>query len=238
MSIRLMRFRIAIAVMFGAFLKIAVGLAQERNLVIALIGDSTVTEKSGWGGAFAARVGDSAKVINFAVNGRSSKSWYDEHRLPTVASVKPDYVLIQFGHNDQPGKGMQHESDPASSYRDNLKKYVNEFRKIGAKPILISPVTRRTFDEKGKIESTLLPWAQAAQTVAQEMKVPFIDLHALSMAYHNAVGPEASMDFNRKKGDLTHFSPKGAQVIADLILEELKNNTRVFKVHVRKPAEL
>ena len=193
-------------------------IAQEPALKIALIGDSTVTDKSGWGKAFADRFNSDVLVINFAIGGRSSKSWYDEGRLVGALKAKPDYVLIQFGHNGQPGKGPERETYPGTSYRNYLKIYVKEFRKIGAKPIIVSSVTRRKFDQSGKIKSTLTPWAEAACAVAKELKVPCIDLHAASIALHNQIGPEASMTFNPKVDDTTHFNKKGAEAITDLIM--------------------
>ena len=200
---------------------------------IALIGDSTVTADSGWGRAFGGRFNDEVKVFNFAAGGRSSRSWYDEKRLPEALKVKPDYVLIQFGHNDQPGKGPERETDPATSYRDYLKIYVNEFRKVGAIPIIISSVTRRRFDEKDKIKSTLSPWAEAARAVAADMNVLFIDLHAESIRYHNEIGPDASMAFNPKPEDTTHFNHQGAEAIANLIIQELKQVAKDLAAYLK-----
>ena len=195
--------------------------AQEEPIKIALVGDSTVADKSGWGRAFADRFNDQVTVLNFAVGGRSSKSWYDEGRLPEVLEAKPDYVLIQFGHNDQPGKGPERETDPATTYREYLKVYVEEFRSLGVEIFVISPVVRRNFDEDGKINSTLTPWAEAAKAVAADAEVPFIDLHAASTDYHNRIGREASMAFDPKQGDTTHLNQEGAEAITDLILGEI-----------------
>lgn len=189
---------------------------------IALIGDSTVSDDSGWGKAFADRFDKDVVVFNFARNGRSSKSWYDENNLPAVLRAKPDYVFIQFGHNDQPGKGPERETDPATGYRDYLKIYIEAFRAIGARPILVSSVARRNFDEEGQITSSLTPWAEAAQGVAQEMNVPFIDLHTASINYHNQIGCAASIAFNLEDDDATHLNQKGAEAITDLILNALK----------------
>ena len=193
-----------------------------NTVKIALIGDSTVTDDSGWGKAFDCRFDDSVYVLNFAQNGRSAKSWYEENHLPEVLSVKPDYVLIQFGHNDQPGKGTERETDPATSYRDYLQIYINAFSAIGTKPIIVSSVARRNFDADGKIVSSLTPWAEAARAVAQELNVPFIDLHAASINYHNQIGPAASMTFNLEERDTTHLNQNGAEAIADLIMCELQ----------------
>lgn len=196
--------------------------AQGTRFKIALIGDSRVTDGAGWGRAFAGRFTRDIEILNFAVGGRSSKSWYEEQRLPAVLTASPTHVLIQFGHNDQPDKGPARETDPETSFRDYLSRYVDEFTQIGAVPILISAVTRRTFGENGEIDSTLTPWAEATQALAQELNVPFVDLHLSSVTYHNKLGREASMAFNRKEGDLTHFNRRGAEAVTDLILQELK----------------
>lgn len=226
-----------VTLFFAAIVGADIALAADTGITIAMIGDSTVADKAGWGKAFAGRFKKNVKVLNFAVGGRSSKSWYDEKRLPKVLTAKPGYVFIQFGHNDQPGKGPKRETDPATTYRDYLTLYVNEFRKIGAKPIIVSSVTRRRFENNGKIKSTLTPWAEAAKVVAKELKVPFVDLHAASMDYHNKIGQEASMTFNPKKGDTTHFNKKGAEAITDLIIKEIKIVATDLYAHLKQPIE-
>ena len=195
---------------------------QPDPIIIALVGDSTVTAKSGWGGAFAAAIGDRATVMNFAVGGRSAKSFLDEGRLPAVLAAEPDYVFIQFGHNGQPGKGAYRETDPEGSYRDFLVTYIDAFRSIDAEPIIVSSVTRRRFDDDGRIRSTLGPWANAAGAVAAKQGVVFVDLHSRSIELHNRLGPEASMAFNPEPDDVTHFNATGAAAIAALVFSELR----------------
>lgn len=196
--------------------------APPEPLVIALVGDSTVTDKSGWGAAFAAAIGDRATVLNFAAGGRSAKSFLEEGRLPAVLDARPDYVFIQFGHNGQPGKGAYRETDPETTYREFLVTYIEAFRAIGAEPIIVSSVTRRRFDDTGHIRTTLGPWAQAARDVAAEHGVAFIDLHGRSIELHNRLGPDASMAFNPEPDDFTHFNETGAAAIAALVFEELR----------------
>jgi len=210
---------------------------KSKPITIALIGDSTVTDKSGWGYAFANRFGENVEVRNFAVGGRSSKSWYDEGRLPGALAAKPDYVFIQFGHNDQPGKGPKRETDPATTYRENLKRYIEEFKAIGAHPILVSSVTRRKFDESNQIRSSLHPWAQAARAVAQETDTTFLDLHSLSIAYHNSIGKEASFKFNPKETDTTHFNKLGAESITDLLLSLLRPHRLALNQSLKNSSE-
>lgn len=204
------------------FSAITAAIANDKEITIALIGDSTVTDSAGWGKAFATSFGDRVLVKNFAVGGRSSKSFFDEGRLPAVIELKPDYVFIQFGHNGQPGKGARRETDPETTYRDFLRMYVKEFQEIGSKPILVSSVSRRRRDKNGKLIDTLEPWAEAARAVAKEMKIPFIDLHQVSINVYKKIGAVASAEFNLKEGDYTHFNEKGSKVIASLVVGEMK----------------
>jgi lysophospholipase L1-like esterase len=199
----------------------ACATAPPDPVVIALVGDSTVTDKSGWGAAFAAAIGDHATVVNLAAGGRSAKSFLDEGRLQAVLDARPDYVFIQFGHNGQPGKGAYRETDPDSTYREFLVTYIEAFRAIGAEPIIVSSVTRRRFDDTGHIRTTLSPWAGAARDVAAENGVAFVDLHSRSIELHNRIGLEASMAFNPEPDDVTHFNATGAAEIAALVIGEL-----------------
>ncbi len=202
------------------------------EITVALIGDSTVTDASGWGKAFANRFGENVTTHNFSVGGRSAKSWIEEGRLKATIESEPDFILIQFGHNGQPGKGPKRETDPGTTYREYLKRYIDAAHEMGATPVLLSSVTRRDFTEDGKIRvryeaiggatRPLKPWADAAKSVAAEMDVPFIDLYELSVDFHNKIGREASAKMNPKQSDITHFESKGAAMIADLIVNELK----------------
>ena len=83
-------------------------------------------------------------MVNLALNGRSSKSFRDEGAWAKVMAEKPNFVLIQFGHNDVAGKGPERETDPATSYRANLERYVEEVRAAGATPVLVTSIVRRT----------------------------------------------------------------------------------------------
>lgn len=195
-----------------------------EKMTIGLIGDSTVAEQSGWGPAFADRFNDKAVVLNYAKNGATLESL--SKRLDELVEKKPDYVLIQFGHNDQ-------KRYDTAEYAKRLKSYVERIRTAGGKPIIVSSVVRRNFDKDGKIVSvlantekftfkdTLTAYAKMAGTVAEESKVPFIDLYSISEQHHNALGREASMAYNFKEDDHTHFNRKGAEAIADLIIPEL-----------------
>ena len=98
--------------------------------------------------------------------------------------------MIQFGHNDQPGKPGR-STDLATEYPANLRAYVREVKAAGAKPILITPLTRRTFQD-GKLKDSLGPWADATRKVAQEEGVPVLELNSDSAAAIQKMGPAAA----------------------------------------------
>ena len=210
-----------------AFLSLAVALhaADAVKPRVALAGDSTVTDTSGWGGAFAKLLIPDAECVNFAGGGQSSKSFRDSGRWQQTLDAKPAFVLIQFGHNDMPGKGPNRETDPATTYRENLLRFIQEARAIGAQPILVTSMARRTFD-KGKIRGELRPWAEAARKVAADENAPLVDLFAHSIALLEKLGPTASDEFNPQtkdgRGDHTHLNAKGAEVMAAIVADELR----------------
>ena len=210
-----------LAVLFS----LTIAHAAETKTRVALAGDSTVTDKAGWGAAFAKLLGPDAECLNFAGGGQSSKSFRDTGNWKKVIDSKPAFVLIQFGHNDMPGKGPKRETDPETTYRQNLIRFIEEARAIGAKPILVTSLARRTFDN-GKIRGELKPWADAARKVATEQQVPCVDLFVRSVDLHNQLGPTASDVFNPPgkdgKADHTHLNAHGAGVIANIIAEELR----------------
>ncbi len=194
-------------------------LTNRRDLTIVLAGDSTVTDKAGWGAAFAKRCPAGVKTINLARGGASSKSFRDAGLWKPVAAIRPDYVFIQFGHNDMPGKGPARETDPATTFRENLARYVAEARAAGATPILVSSPTRRLY-ENGRIASLLNGYAEGARAVAKQTSSPLVDLHPRTVALHNELGPEKSAAFG-PEGDRTHYNAQGAERIVDLIFAEL-----------------
>ncbi len=203
---------------------------QPTNKIrIALVGDSTVTEESGWGKGFKVAAGDQVEVLNFAKGGRSSKSFRKEgHWKPPIESGA-SYMLIQFGHNDQPGKGPDRETDAQTTFRENMGNYVKEARAAGMKVVLVTSMVRRKFKDEGKIRSDLLPYVEGTQAVAKELDVPLIDLHDISIKFFNELGEEKTHEFepvNKKKNednsesagyDSTHLNEKGSIAIGKLM---------------------
>jgi lysophospholipase L1-like esterase len=207
------------------FLTLAIHAADPAKVRVVLAGDSTVTDTAGWGAAFAKRLGPDAECMNLAAGGQSSKSFRDAGRWKLALEAKPTFVLIQFGHNDMPGKGPNRETDPETTYRENLIRFVQEARAIGAQPILVTSMARRTFD-KGKIRGELKPYAEAVKKVAADERVPLVDLFTRSVELLDKLGPAAADEFNppAKPGttDRPHLNAKGAEVMAGIIVEELR----------------
>jgi len=169
-----------------------------RASKIVLVGDSTTAVQGGWGPAFCARhVTSFLTCTNLARGGRSTYNYRAEGSwaLAEAEMRTPGYartwVLVQFGHNDQPGKPGR-STELQREFPDNLRRYVREIRAAGAQPVLLTPLTRRQFAD-GVLIDDLAPWAEAVRTVAIEMQVPLVDLHARSRMVVQALGPVAAM---------------------------------------------
>ena len=218
-------------------------------LRLVIIGDSTVSDypatrpDRGWGQFVEERFKDgTVKVINLAAPGRSTKTFIQEGRWQKALDEKPDFVLIQFGHNDSHNPANPESTDVATDYKDYLRRYIDESRTIGATPILVTPVVRRTFDAQGKITESqpppnrpLISYAKAMKEVADEKKVAVIDLHASSKAFVEKLGPQASADLANRQGDATHFNEKGARAMSDLVVRELPTAEPKLKQYLKAP---
>ncbi|NIK08919.1 lysophospholipase L1-like esterase [Xanthomonas arboricola] len=165
---------------------------------IVLVGDSTTAVQGGWGPSFCAQhVTSFLSCLNLARGGRSTSNYRAEgsweialHELRS-GGYRQVYVLIQFGHNDQPGKPGR-STDLTTEFPANLRRYVAETRAAGAIPVLVTPLTRRQF-ARGQLVDDLGPWAEATRKVTQELQVPLIDLHARSRALVQGMGPVLAM---------------------------------------------
>jgi lysophospholipase L1-like esterase len=173
---------------------ITFGQAPLSPVRIILVGDSTMAVKSGYGTGFCALAAPQLTCLNMAKGGRSTSSYREEgswtqvmNQLKSNAQFSATYVLIQFGHNDQPGKPGR-STDLATEFPANLHHYIQDVKAAGAQAVLVTPLTRRSFKD-GKVKDTLGPWGDAAKTVAAEEHVPLLDLNADSLAAVNAMGP-------------------------------------------------
>jgi lysophospholipase L1-like esterase len=196
------------------------GLAQ-APLRVAICGDSTVAEypdttpQRGWGQYIQGHVKDSVRVFNLAKGGRSTKTFLNEGLWARALALKPDIILIQFGHNDSHDPKMPEATNAATDYPDYLRQFIEEARAAGAVPILITPVQRRT-----KVD-TLIPYAEAMRKVAAEERAPLIDLHAASGHLCRELGEAETAKLEANGTDRTHFNEAGARAIAALVMKEL-----------------
>ena len=209
---------------------------------VFMIGDSTMANKPldmperGWGMALGEFLVDPAMVQNHAVNGRSTKSFLDEGRwAKVVAELKPgDFVIIQFAHNDEKKEDPKRYADPATTFPDNLRRFIRETRAKGASPILATPVCRRKFDAQGKLVDTHGAYPAAVRTVTKEEKVPLLDLEQATAKWLQATGDEASRKFfmwiepgvhakiPEGRKDDTHFVAAGAKAVAGFAAAEIR----------------
>ena len=210
----------------------------EPKIRIVLVGDSTVNDGGGWGYGFKQFLASDVECSNTAANGRSSKSFIDEGKWTNALALKGDYYFIQFGHNDEPGKGTNRETDPATTYTQNLARYVDEARAIGAKPVLVTSLTRRVFDKSGngKLAPSLVPYVDAMKKLAAEKKVPLVDLHDRSVEFCEQIGPEETTKFNPPgkdgKPDTTHLNAGARVIFAKLVVEELRTAVPELALHL------
>lgn len=215
--------------------------AANESPQIFMIGDSTMANKPvdlperGWGMVLPEYFKDPAIIHNHAVNGRSTKSFIDEGRWTNVlGELRPgDYVIIQFGHNDEKKEDPKRYTDPATSFRENLQRFVREAREKGATPILATPVCRRKFDH-GKLQDTHGGYPDAVRAVAAKERVPLLELERATAAWLQDTGDEASKQFfmwipagkypklPEGKKDDTHFVAAGAKHVAELAIAEMR----------------
>ena len=216
---------------------------------VILVGDSTMATNSGYGDALCSRFKPEVTCVNVARGGRSSASFRGEGRWAEVqrmlkegGNFKASYVLVQFGHNDQPGKPGR-STDLVTEFPVNMAAYATETRALGGVPVLLTPLTRRSF--KGNyLRDDLAPWAAATRKVAAEQHAALLDLNAKSAAAVQQMGqaevdtlamapppPVASgpKDANKVEPvgtpksafDRTHLGQKGAALFADMVAKEL-----------------
>ncbi|MBQ8066038.1 MAG: rhamnogalacturonan acetylesterase [Prevotella sp.] len=198
---------------------------QQHVTTIFVIGDSTAARKDlskgsperGWGMALGCYFDDAfIRVDDHALNGRSSKSFIGEgHWDKVLKLIKPgDYVIIQFGHNDEK-PGEKRHTDPGSTFDYTLAKYVRETREHGGIPVIMNPVVRRNYtltlpqgddealrnttykDAPKKIEGDTLVdthglYRTAPRDVAQRMNCYFIDANRITHDLETSLGKEGS----------------------------------------------
>ncbi len=192
---------------------------------IDLIGDSTQTENAGYGRGYCANLASQVDCLDMAKGGASTKTYRAEGLWERALATRPDYMLIQFGHNDEVSPHHLPREVPLPDYIANIRLFVTEARAAGIKPILVTPLTRRFFGADGKIHSDLTAYSNAMKGVAREMHVPLIDLQDTSIAYLDKVGKAAAdkLAITKKNEtgktvfDETHINWAGSYVFGRMV---------------------
>jgi lysophospholipase L1-like esterase len=220
--------------------------APGTTVRIDLIGDSTQTDNAGYGRGFCANVTAKVDCVNMAKGGASTKTFREQGLWERSLETKPDYMLIQFGHNDMESKDHNPRQTTMAEYEANLRKYVEEARAAGIKPVLVTPLTRRYFEADGKIHSDLTAHAETMKKVAAEMKVPVVDLQQDSIAYLDGVGEKTgnTMAITKKDDegktifDKTHLNWKGSYVFGRIVAVDMGKAVPALKKYVRPEAAM
>lgn len=215
-------------------------LSADERIRIVLAGDSTVCVFSdpdwrrGWGQYIGEYFTDTVEIANYAKSGRSTKTFLQEGLWDKALADKPLFVLIQFGHNDNHAPEKPESTAADTDYSDNLRRYVDGARAIGATPILITPMHRRKFHGIGTMNDTLLPYANAMKKVAQEKKAALVDLHTASKELFEKMGEAEASKMSNDPADRTHFNEPGARAMAELIMKQLSEAEPAIKPYLKK----
>ncbi|MBI9039901.1 rhamnogalacturonan acetylesterase [Lutibacter sp.] len=239
-----------------AIMLLIANYSKAQQITVYTIGDSTMANKPnpeqnperGWGQMLQPFFTENVIVDNRAVNGRSTRSFRNlKHWEPVYNSLKPgDYVFIQFGHNDGKLTDSTRYTNPHSSYRHNLIRYVQETRGKGAIPVLFSSIARRKFNNEGVLLDSHGAYTLETRLVAQDLNVTFIDLQYYTELLEESYGPEKSKNLHLHfmpgendylpKGldDNTHLSVLGATEIATIAVEELKKTALLLVKYIKE----
>lgn len=237
------------------FLSLSLGCTTPEQAKILMAGDSTMADKPlvkqvedsltgetieevflerGWGQLLPELISEKGQVVNYARNGRSTRTFIEEGLwTELINSTAPgDFVIIQFGHND--GVITKKSYTNPAQFRLNFIAFVNEVKAKGAYPILCTPVARRRFDDKGVLQPTHGEYPDIIRSVAAQEEVPLIDMEALTSQWLQEAGVEGSRQYFHKlppgvsrlypKGldDDTHFNEQGAREVAQMFVNEVK----------------
>ena len=217
-------------------------IPRSSKIKVWLIGDSTMCEYgadraplTGWGMPFAGFFDSTVIIENHAKGGRSTRTFLLENRWqPIVDNISAgDFVFIQFGHNDEAKEEKYKDRyTPVADYKTNLMRFISDTRSKNGIPVLITPVTRLRFDNKGNIQQTHQEYSAAVREVGKNAQVEVIDLDEKSRALLQAMGEaDAKLLFMNLDSlehphypaglkDDTHFNEYGARLFAQLVLKE------------------
>lgn len=216
-------------------------LAASPRLFLA--GDSTMADKPttppnlerGWGQMLRPYMVEPGQLVNLAVNGRSTKSFIDEGRwTKLVDALQPgDFVIVQFGHNDEKEHAPDRYAPARGLYRENLLRFIAEVRAKSATPILATSICRRKFDAAGHVVDTHGDYPAVVRELAAEQKVALLDMQVSTWQMLSRIGPVDTKAFfmwvepgkypelPKGRQDDTHLNEKGGLLVAQLAVNEM-----------------
>lgn len=245
--------------LFSAVILLGCAPANKDKVILYTIGDSTMSDNlrilddpgdpgRGWGQELG-KFFDSDRLVvkNNAVSGRSTKSYIDEGRWDKLKEeIQPgNYVLIQFGGNDQKDYDPKRYTDPETTFKDNFRKFINETREKKGVPLLATSVARRRWNEKGELVDTYGRYVEVVRELATEMDIPVIDMQASTRKLIEEYGVEDSKKlflwvepgvaerFPEGNKDDTHLNVLGATEFSRLFVKELKEINHPLAKYVR-----
>ncbi len=182
---------------------------------------------------------DSVEMKSFAQNGRSTKSFIDEGRLDLIGKEikEGDFLFIQFGHNDEKDDPARH-TDPDTTFPENLMRFIDAAKVKGAWPVLITPIGRRLFDDRGTFRpGSHGAYPEAVKRTGRKAGVPVIDMTAITENYLAALGDLASKAYFMWPKDNTHLKPEGAVLMAGFLSDELEKLGSPYRDLLEERAE-
>ena len=225
------------------FIELSFVISASKAVTIFIVGDSTAANKDtsggklerGWGQLFQNYFNKNLAVVdNHARNGRSSKSFMTEGLWAKVTKLikKGDYVLIQFGHNDEKKGDTARYTQPGSTFDQYLTKYVTETKNLGGIPVLMSPVVRCSW-KNGVLVDTHGEYRNTAKNLAKKLKVSFVDANSITEKLESSLGEKGSQKLHMiyKPGEVSaypngvndsaHYNEYGAKTVARLLADGL-----------------
>lgn len=223
-----------------------------KNITVFIIGDSTAANKqpkafpeTGWGMELQSFFKNEVKVDNRALNGRSTKSFINEKRWEAVLGElkEGDFVLIEFGHNDEKIEKPEVGSS-LEDYKINLVKYIKETQAKKANPILLTPIARRNF-KNGLLIGTHKGYPDVVRKLADSLHIPLIDMERKTEELLTKMGDVPSIklfnhvdsghvNYPKGKKDDTHLSPEGAKSFAGLVVDGIRETKTKLAAYLIK----
>jgi lysophospholipase L1-like esterase len=203
----------------------------------------------GWGQMLREFMVEPAALDNLAANGRSTKSFIDEGRWQTLLNnlAPGDFVIIQFGHNDEKKDKPAVYAEARGLYRENLIRFIHEVRERKAEPILATSICRRKFDTSGHLVDTHGDYPAVVREVASEQRTALLDMTVSTWLLFERVGPEESKtllmhvepgrypELPKGLADNTHLNAVGGRVVAGLAVQEMQAKQLPVAALFRRP---